>query len=91
MGVSYHWPKSIYSQIRSIRDQLSKFDNGTINLTDKFIMIRPANSGKALTISYKMEGSKEWTTLETVRTPVPKAIIEKSGLDQVCVSTYFKI
>ena len=94
LKTSFHWPKSIMNSVKSMRTQLSKYHDESIDLRTKQIMIRPSyDSGKKLNISYReMNGENtKWTLLESVKTPVDDILLKQFKGNQICKSKYFKI
>ena len=94
LKTSFHWPKCIMNCVKSMRSQLSKYHDESIDLRSKQIMIRPSfDSGKKLNISYRDSNGEntKWTLLESVKTPVDEILLKQFKGNQICKSKYFKI
>ena len=68
---AFHWPSEIVEPMKHIRETYQKFSSPNLDLTDKYLLIRPnTDTGKSINIFYrsKEKGSK-FQYLETIRTP----------------------
>lgn len=86
---AFHWPKTMFKTIHQIRSQVSTFENEDLNLKGKQIMVRPLESGKKITISYREPNTSKWTVLDTVKTPASEDLLEKFNAQQICTSKFF--
>lgn len=92
LNPSFHWPKDLVPMIKDMRKKLGEFKNDELELATKQIMIRPAQSGKTLTISYRpLTPGAKWTFLENVKIPATNDFLLKTGFSQPCISKYFKL
>ena len=87
---AFHWPGQIVKPINDLRDLYSKHKDDNINLTDKYIMLRPNyETGRSVNVYYR-EKTKDakFKYLESIRTPAEYELCRQLGINQPCVSKY---
>ena len=98
---AFHWPKEIVPSITKIREDVKKIKlDGGLNMAEMDILIRPSETGKSITISYRKKSDRsnggrggnrgQWSILDTVRTPAPSELVNQLK-GQPCQSRFFKL
>ena len=76
--------------VADIRKKYQAVKTKELDLTDKYILIRPNHeTGASLLVYYRAKDSKNFTYLESIKTPAEKAVLEEFGAEQISTSTYF--
>ena len=93
INVAFHWPKSVFDQIKNIREQVCKYKDNDLDLNGKEVLIRPnlSSAGETLNISYRAKGESKWTFLSSCQTPAPPSLLNTMNLPQPAKSKYFSI
>ena len=87
---AFHWPVEIVEPMKHIRQKYQSFKSQNLDLTDKYLLIRPnTDTGKSINIFYrnKEKGSK-FQYLETIRTPASYDLCTSLNEAQPSVSKY---
>ena len=92
--VAHQWPKNIMDEIADLRKKYQAVKNPakqpTLDLTDKYILIRPNHeTGATLQVYYRAKDSKEFKYLESIKTPADKDLLKQFNVPQISKSNFF--
>ena len=91
--VAFHWPGQIVKPINDLRDLYSKHKDDSIDLRDKYIMLRPNyETGRSINVYYRTKDKdSKFKYLESIRTPAEYELCRQLGIEQPCTSKYIKL